>query len=78
MILTAFLSVLTTFCVTDTIGELCLMFRVVFCSNTLRSGIIASVITMERYLARFGNNPSIRGAVVSTFNGAALCTASFV
>ncbi|KAF8240724.1 general substrate transporter [Tricholoma matsutake] len=33
------------------------------------SGIIASVITMERYLARFGNNPSIRGAVVSTFNG---------
>ncbi|RDB25726.1 High-affinity glucose transporter [Hypsizygus marmoreus] len=33
------------------------------------SGIIASVITMERYLARFGNDPSIRGAVVSTFNG---------
>ncbi|GLB40553.1 putative general substrate transporter [Lyophyllum shimeji] len=33
------------------------------------SGIIASVITMERYLARFGNDPSIKGAVVSTFNG---------
>lgn len=24
---------------------------------------------MERYLARFGDDPSIKGAVVSTFNG---------
>jgi len=33
------------------------------------SGIIASVITMERYLSRFGDDPSKKGAVVSTFNG---------
>ncbi|KAJ8521114.1 hypothetical protein ONZ45_g2150 [Pleurotus djamor] len=33
------------------------------------SGIIASVITMERYLDRFGTDESVRGAVVSSFNG---------
>ncbi|TFK75143.1 general substrate transporter [Pluteus cervinus] len=33
------------------------------------SGIIASVLTMDRYLAKFGDDPSITGAVVSTFNG---------
>ncbi|KAJ3573126.1 hypothetical protein NP233_g2626 [Leucocoprinus birnbaumii] len=33
------------------------------------SGIIASVITMSRYQARFTDDASIRGAVVSTFNG---------
>ncbi|KAF8896597.1 sugar transporter, partial [Infundibulicybe gibba] len=33
------------------------------------SGIIASVITMSHYLDRFGDDPSIKGAVVSTFNG---------
>ncbi|KXN88486.1 High-affinity glucose transporter [Leucoagaricus sp. SymC.cos] len=33
------------------------------------SGIIASVITMDRYKARFTDDASIRGAVVSTFNG---------
>ncbi|KAF4571348.1 hypothetical protein EYR36_008677 [Pleurotus pulmonarius] len=32
------------------------------------SGIIASVITMSRYLDRFGDNASIRGGVVSSFN----------
>ncbi|KAF8072066.1 general substrate transporter [Lyophyllum atratum] len=35
----------------------------------LFGGIIASVITMEHYIARFSNDPSIKGAVVSTFNG---------
>ncbi|KAF4614243.1 hypothetical protein D9613_007735 [Agrocybe pediades] len=33
------------------------------------SGIIASVITMEHYIAHFGEDPSIKGAIVSTFNG---------
>jgi len=33
------------------------------------SGIIASVITMKHYNAHFTNDPSIQGAVVSTFNG---------
>ncbi|TFK40034.1 sugar transporter [Crucibulum laeve] len=33
------------------------------------SGIIASVLTMKHYVAHFGNDPSIQGAVVSTFNG---------
>ncbi|KAF8910867.1 general substrate transporter [Mucidula mucida] len=33
------------------------------------SGIIASVITMKYYLAKFGDDPDIKGAVVSTFNG---------
>lgn len=33
------------------------------------SGIIASVITMKHYKARFTDDASIRGAVVSTFNG---------
>lgn len=33
------------------------------------SGIIASVITMQLYKDRFTDDPGIRGAVVSTFNG---------
>ncbi|KAF9442102.1 general substrate transporter [Macrolepiota fuliginosa MF-IS2] len=33
------------------------------------SGIIASVITMKHYNARFTDNANIQGAVVSTFNG---------
>ncbi|CAA7265582.1 unnamed protein product [Cyclocybe aegerita] len=33
------------------------------------SGIIASVITMDHYIAHFGNDADIKGAVVSTFNG---------
>ncbi|KAL0954801.1 hypothetical protein HGRIS_003748 [Hohenbuehelia grisea] len=33
------------------------------------SGIIASVITMPRYAHHFTDNPGIKGAVVSTFNG---------
>jgi sugar porter (SP) family MFS transporter len=33
------------------------------------SGIISSVLTMKHYIAHFGNDPDIQGAVVSTFNG---------
>ncbi|THU85524.1 sugar transporter [Dendrothele bispora CBS 962.96] len=33
------------------------------------SGIIASVLTMRHFINHFGNDPSIQGAVVSTFNG---------
>ncbi|KAK0495018.1 general substrate transporter [Armillaria luteobubalina] len=33
------------------------------------SGIISSVITMDKYLDRFGSDADITGAVVSTFNG---------
>ncbi|KAJ3755671.1 sugar transporter [Lentinula raphanica] len=32
-------------------------------------GIIASVLTMSRFEARFSANPSIQGAIVSTFSG---------
>ncbi|KAF9009839.1 general substrate transporter [Hymenopellis radicata] len=35
----------------------------------LFGGIIASVITMKYYLDKFGDDPDIKGAVVSTFNG---------
>ncbi|KAG6917522.1 hypothetical protein DXG01_002269 [Tephrocybe rancida] len=35
----------------------------------LFGGIIASVLTMERYQAHFSSDSSIEGAVVSTFNG---------
>jgi hypothetical protein len=33
------------------------------------SGIIASVLTMSHFVDRFGNDPSMQGAIVSTFNG---------
>jgi len=33
------------------------------------SGIVSSIITMEYYIARFSDDPNIKGAVVSTFNG---------
>ncbi|KAG6862033.1 hypothetical protein C0995_008221 [Termitomyces sp. Mi166 len=40
------------------------------CFTTLSSlGIIASVITMQHYTAHFTDDPSLQGAVVSTFNG---------
>ncbi|KAF8807060.1 hypothetical protein BYT27DRAFT_7242680 [Phlegmacium glaucopus] len=33
------------------------------------TGIISSILTMDHYIAHFGNDPNIKGAVVSTFNG---------
>ncbi|KAG7089023.1 hypothetical protein E1B28_010734 [Marasmius oreades] len=33
------------------------------------SGIIASVLDMKHFTAKFGNDPDINGAIVSTFNG---------
>ncbi|KAF9485224.1 general substrate transporter [Pholiota conissans] len=33
------------------------------------SGIISSVITMTHYIDHFGDDPNIKGAIVSTFNG---------
>ena len=42
---------------------------IVQATNQCSSGIVASVITMDRYIAHFGNAPDIKGAVVSTFNG---------
>lgn len=36
---------------------------------TAPSGIIASVLTMSRFETRFGADPSIQGAIVSTFSG---------
>ncbi|EKM78126.1 hypothetical protein AGABI1DRAFT_114945 [Agaricus bisporus var. burnettii JB137-S8] len=41
------------------------------------SGVIASVITMKHYNARFTSDASIQGAVVSTFNGGCFIGAAF-
>ncbi|KAF8199532.1 sugar transporter [Pholiota molesta] len=35
----------------------------------LFSGIISSVLTMTHYIDHFGDDPNIKGAIVSTFNG---------
>lgn len=46
-------------------GSILQIYFLMWCS----SGIIASVITMKRYKARFTDDANIEGAVVSTFNG---------